>query len=663
MDASRLARHGPRPYARRCMDAEGTLDRGASPFARSELEAALQAAEVGIWSWSVATGEVRWSPELLALYGVRPEDFEGSFEFFAGRIHPEDRERVVGDIARALDERREHFFVAHRIVRPGGEVRFSECHGRCLLDEQGQPTGMTGVSVDTTLRQLAETRLRDNEASLRLFSELASDYVYRVDLRDPAFTPVIVAGSLERVTGYTPEQVRALGGWLMLVHPEDRVRWPDILTTLRAGTPVVIQYRIIDRSGQPRWLRDRVRPIIEPGSSDVTALVGGIQDISEQKSLESQLLQAQKMEALARLSGGVAHDFNNLLTVIFSSVDMLRSGFGDAAQHLDDIEQASQRAAELTQSLLAFGQRQVGKPRCAPVHELVDGARGLLSRAVGERVKLILELEAELAHVYADPGNLQLVLLNLAVNARDAMPSGGELRIRTRKHGLGEAEARRPPELAPGPWISISVTDQGDGISAEVLPHIFEPFFTTKEHGRGTGLGLATVHGIVAQLGGTITVDTEPGRGSTFTIHLPATDPVERSEAVPEPRYSVGGTEQVLLVEDEPSLRRICGRVLRDLGYSVVEAESTEQALALGEDRLREFALLVSDVRLPGRSGLELATELLGLQPNTGVVLMSGHLGERAASEQLSSERYLFLSKPFTPAGLARRVRETLDRR
>jgi PAS domain S-box-containing protein len=390
-----------------------------------------------------------------------------------------------------------------------------------------------------------------------------------------------------------------------------------------------------------------------------------VRDATRRKRLEERLRQAQKMEAVGRLAGGVAHDFNNLLTVI--------NGYGEAvaeflpADHpaqefVAAIRGAGERAAGLTGQLLAFGRQSVVAPRAVDLNAVVRGLRPMLGRLLGEDIDLSAHPAPDLGAVHADPGLVEQVVLNLCVNARDAMPRGGRLTVETANVELGEEYARANPDVRPGAYGLLAVSDTGPGIPADVLPHIFEPFFTTKPLGRGTGLGLATVHGIVRQFDGHLAVYTEVGVGTSFKVYLPRAG--EGVPAAPSgaPRAApLGGTETVLLVEDEGAVRQLAAHVLREAGYTVLEAGGADEALTAAGRHTGAVHLLLTDVVMPGRSGREVAERLRADRPGLRVVYMSGYTDDAVVRHGVLAADVRFLQKPFTAASLARKVRDALD--
>jgi two-component system, cell cycle sensor histidine kinase and response regulator CckA len=391
-----------------------------------------------------------------------------------------------------------------------------------------------------------------------------------------------------------------------------------------------------------------------------------VEDITEHRQLENQLRQAQKMEAIGRLAGGVAHDFNNLLTAIFGYVDLLREDLPEgssARQDAEEIRKAAERAAALTRQLLAFSRQQVLEAVVVNVNDLVEEFDNMMRRLIGEDVELRVALAPALGNVRADPGQLQQVLMNLVVNARDAMPTGGKLLIETANAHLTEDYAELHKPVIPGSYVMLAVSDTGIGMDADTRTRIFEPFFTTKEKGRGTGLGLSTVYGIVKQSGGYIWVYSEPGHGTTFKVYLPRVNAPARPVAQPREARTLAGTETILLAEDDEMLRPLARGVLRKLGYIVLEGANAEEALAAAARHDGPIHLLVADVVMPGASGRELARRLAESRADTKVLYVSGYTDDAIVRHGMLEHGLAFLQKPFTPDALARKVREVLDGR
>jgi len=626
----------------------------AGELTREQLLWAVRGSGLGVWKWEIATDEITWSLGMGDLFELPEASFPRNLSEYEVLLHPDDRERVQRALSLAIASRLPVFEVEHRIAKASGGIRWIGGKARLETDEAGNPIRLAGTAVDITDQKAIEQQA----AQLRIYSELASDYVYVVEVREgQPLAPSIVAGSFERATGYTTEQVAEQGGWLNIIHPEDLPGLEPVFAGVAQGKPMVAEYRIIGADGESRWLRDHIRPELKDGA--LVRMVGGVQDLTQQKALEARLSHAQRMEALARISGSVAHDFNNLLLVISASVDLMEpalAGSADARGLADDIRTACERATDLTRTLLTFGRKLPTNVQVVLLSDVVRQWRTVLARAAGERVTLSLEISETTAMVELDTAQLQLALLNLTLNAKAAMPAGGKLVIRVRP---GDATDGRVGEIEGKPFVALEVSDTGGGIAPDVLPRIFEPFFTTKGPVEGTGLGLATCHEIVTQARGAIRVKSKLGAGTTFSIYLPATTRAPASRAAAQFRGAVGGTERILLLEDEPAVRRLAKRILDDHGYSVTSVSTIREARTLFLNE--QFALFLSDIRLPDGSGASLAQELRSAHAGLGVVLISGFVPSDAL-DIIERNAFPLLHKPFGSEALARLVRETLDK-
>jgi PAS domain S-box-containing protein len=468
------------------------------------------------------------------------------------------------------------------------------------------------------------------------------------------------------VLGLSPDQVAAdPSPFRAALHPDDQARVvASCLRAVEAGGPAALEFRIRRPDGAIRWIEGTLIPVADPEAAGVR-LDGVMRDVTEQRRLAEQLRQAQKMEAVGQLAGGVAHDFNNLLTVITSYADILSEELALAdprREAVEEIRKAAASAAALTRQLLAFSRQQVLEPRVLDVNAVVAAAQKLLKRLLGEDIALVTALAPELGAVRADPGQLEQLIVNLAVNARDAMPEGGKLTIETANADMDEAYVRDHPLARPGRYVMLAISDTGVGMDEATQRHIFEPFFTTKEAGKGTGLGLATVYGIVKQSGGFIWVYSEPGHGTTFKIYLPRVDdPVEGVAAPAEARELPRGTETVLLVEDAAAVRAVTRQVLERLGYTVLEAPNGEVALHVATRHQGPLHLLLTDVVMPELGGRHLAERLTALRPELRVLYASGYTDDAVVRHGVLRPGTAYLQKPFTPELLARKVREVLD--
>jgi nitrogen-specific signal transduction histidine kinase len=402
------------------------------------------------------------------------------------------------------------------------------------------------------------------------------------------------------------------------------------------------------------------------GGSDVRAVMGVARDVTARKSLESQLLQSQKMEAVGRLAGGIAHDFNNLLTAILGYSELLRDQLHDAPNILadvDEIRKAGERASRLTRQLLAFSRRQPVTRQAVDVNALVADLHKMLGRMLREDVEFSVVTARDLWPIVADPGQIEQIIMNLAVNALDAMPKGGRLTIGTSNASLDDAFVRRHVAAKAGSYVSLTVQDTGCGMTPDVLAHVFEPFFTTKPLGQGTGLGLATVYGIVKQNAGYVAIDSRPGEGTTVSVFWPrrADHRAESGSHAASLSDPIGGSETILLVEDEPGVRALMRKMLERYGYRVLEARDASDAVALGARYPDPIDLLLSDVIMPGLNGPDLAQRIVPRQPGIKVLYVSGFSNSVLSERDRSRPRLWFLAKPFTLEALAKKVRECLD--
>jgi len=418
----------------------------------------------------------------------------------------------------------------------------------------------------------------------------------------------------------------------------------------------------VRRDGATVWIDVFVSPSEWDGEP---ALLATLMDLTERRGLEQQYRQAQKMEAVGQLAGGVAHDFNNLLTAISGYTDMVREDLppdDPRRADLDEVRRAADRAAALTRQLLAFSRRQLLQPRVLDVNEVVHGMAKMLHRLIGEDVQLRTTLAPGPQRTNADLGQLEQVIMNLAVNARDAMPEGGDLTIETSTVTLDAEYAALHPDARPGPHVLLAISDGGDGMTADVQAHIFEPFFTTKGPGKGTGLGLATVYGIVKQSGGHVTAYSEAGRGTSMKVYLPVADAeVASAAAVATDAPPPVGSETILLVEDEDGVRRLTRSILERYGYHVLQARDGAEAVALCHGHRGEIHLMLTDVVMPGMGGGESAELIRQLRPGMKVLFMSGYADRAVTEHRVLGADTPYLQKPFTPAVLARKVRDVLD--
>jgi PAS domain S-box-containing protein len=557
-----------------------------------------------------------------------------------------------------------------RNLNKDGRVIHVQVDWNYKRDEDGRVAGFVCVLSDVTERKKVEEALRGSERMLRESQEVALLGSYVLDIETGAWTSSKV---LDDIFGIDEEYPRTVEGWANLIHPDFRRGMVDYFRrdVLHNHENFQRVYKIIrHKERQERWVHGLGELECDESGAPVR-MIGTIQDVTDRKETEEalrrseeQLLQAQKMEAVGRLAGGIAHDFNNLLTVISGYVDLMQNQVDPASQlsrGIKEIREATDRAALLTRQLLAFSRRQVLQPRVIDLNQVVTGLESLLKRLIGEDVLLVTSLSKEATHVLIDQGQIEQVIVNLAVNARDAMPKGGRLVIETERLEVDGKFALEHPPLNDGPHVRMVVSDTGVGMDRETQSRIFEPFFTTKEKGKGTGLGLSTAYGIITQSGGSVTVDSLPGGGTTFEILFPRSEkPPAENKEIAIVSVSSGG-ETILVVEDEPVLLGLVSEVLGSHGYEVLGAGNADEALNICRNGSAPVHLLVTDVIMPGMSGRDLAEQVAALHSGTKILFMSGYPEDFLGHHGVMESGISFLQKPFMPDHLLRKVREVLD--
>jgi PAS domain S-box-containing protein len=594
------------------------------------------------------------NPAFEKIWGRSCQSLYDDPKSFLEAIPADDRERLVlymGRIQRGENPGK----IEYRVLRSDGETRWLLAHAAPIRNEQGEVYRIAGVALDVTESRKAESALEESGERFRKLAQASFDailitqdgLVYDVNR---CHADMFGYSSVEEVIG------RPITDFVAEESLADVQR--------RFANNIEGTYQLVGLG------KDGRRILLE--ATGVTHVIGGrparitaLRDMTERRSLEDQFHRAQKMEAVGRLAGGIAHDFNNLLTVIMSYTDMLSEGLAvqdPRTEDLDQIRKAAVTAASLTRQLLAFSRHQVIEPRLVNLSDVVLMSNKMLHRLIGEDIDVVTTITKDPVAVMIDPGQLEQVIMNLAVNARDAMPRGGRLTLETAVVKI-DAEYARDQWLAnSGRFAMLAVTDTGVGMDEATLARIFEPFFTTKEVGKGTGLGLATVFGIIKQSNGFIRVSSEVGRGSTFRIYLPLVDkPTERYDGQAELVQLPVGTETVLLAEDAAAVRAAARQILERYGYTVLEAPSGRDALNIALKRQSPIHLLLTDVVMPEMSGRDLAEQICELRPSAKVLYMSGYTDDAVVLQGILSAEIPYLQKPFSPATLARKVREVLD--
>jgi PAS domain S-box-containing protein len=615
------------------------------------------------WVWEVDDqGQFTYSsPVVEQLLGYTPEEVPG--KYFYDFFLPDQREELK-DAAMKI-------FAAKQTVREflspnlhkNGQIVWLSTSGIPLLDESGNFLGYRGANIDVTARKQAEKDLQESERKFRLMAETIQDVFW---MATPGLDRVIYASpAYEQVWGRSCQEVyQSPQFFLDAIHPEDRERVRSGIVAARAqGIPTDHEYRIIKPDGAVRWIHDRGYPVRDD-QDRVIMFTGMATDVTEAKALEGQLLQAQKMEAVGRLAGGVAHDFNNLLMAITGYGELMRAKVlkdDPLYGYLENILEAGDRAAALTQQLLTFSRQKIVHPQAVDLNRVVLDLEPMLRRLIGEDLDLEVVTDPRLGAVKADPGQLGQIIMNLVVNARDAMPQGGRLTLKTAPVDFTVGCHSRFGLTPPGAYVMLEVQDIGVGMDEATQTHVFEPFFTTKAPGKGTGLGLSTVYGIVKQSGGYLDLESKPGAGSTFTVYLPRLDQVVEPPKVKIPiTASFRGEETVLLVEDEEVLRGLLAKFLRLYGYTVLEASHGGEALLTCERHQGPIHLMVTDVVMPQMSGRELADRLTPLRPDMKVLYMSGYTEDALVQHGVADLSAVFLQKPFKPLELARQAHAVL---
>lgn len=621
-------------------------------------------AGVSTWDMDFVTGRLAVSGELAALISGSA-DTDPTDEAWVRLIHPEDRDRVTANFARARKEGGD-FEHEYRFCSPNGEEGWLFSRGRAFL-ENGAPKRAVGVAVDITHRHAMEEQLKRSEEGMRLAQELGGVGSWDANLETGVTT---WSKNLRQISGVGDDVEAGRASFIALVHPDDRAEFrAAMVAAVDAGGYLELEFRLVrPNDGELRWMLARGDAVTGPDGHSIRFL-GVVVDITERRvaeehrtKLEHQLRQAHKLEAVGRLAGGVAHDFNNILLAIRGNGELALGALkhGDhAVEEVEEMIAAAERAAGLTRQLLAFSRQQVLQAEVLDLNEVVGEMDKLLRRMIGEDVELHAVVAAEPVQVSADRSQIEQVIANLAVNARDAMPEGGLLTLEVTTTEIG---SEQEIDLAPGRYAMLIVGDTGRGMDPETLAKIFEPFFSTKAE--GTGFGLSTVHGIVVQTGGSIWVYSEVGHGTTFKIFLPLAEqaqPLEIRQLDRAAGITESAGETILLAEDDPHVRRLVRNILRRSGYRVLTADGAEEALRLVEQDDGTIHLLLSDLIMPGTSGRELAEQIQALRPGVSILYMSGYTDDAVIRRGVLEAGTAFIQKPFGAEDLARRVRDVLD--
>jgi PAS domain S-box-containing protein len=650
---------------------------------RKNLTTARAVARIGIWETDLKTSKVCWSAETYQFFEIDPATVP-THSLFLASVHPQDRDAVDKAFQESILTRGVHT-IDHRIVMPDGRIKYLTETWQTIADEQGVPVRAVGTCQDITERETVNQKLRESEAKLRRSQEIftTAERVASIGSVALDFRTGLWEWSDEayRIYGLNRDEFcPSVDTFPALIHPDDREALLGAIPRARQGiTPEPIEYRIRRPDGSERLLR-REAALARGPDGEVQGIVGSLQDITdvraserERELLQAQLRQSQRLEAVGQMTGGIAHDFNNLLTVILGNADTLERNIPRDSHLFELVElvrMAAERGAELTSRLLAFSRRQPLNPRAIDANDLVQGMDGLLRRVLDEEISLSIVCDPGLWRALVDPSQLENALINLSVNARDAMPQGGQLTIETRNVDADDTlaieasgDGTETHSVFRGQYVMIAVSDTGTGMSEETRQRAFEPFFTTKDVGRGSGLGLSMVYGFVRQSRGHVHLYSEVGFGTSVKLYLPRAGEDAIAEANAFPQTDVpGGSESILVVEDDALVRRQVMANLKALGYRVKGAVDGVEALEILKAG-GEFDLLFTDLVMPrGLNGRQLAEAAARLHPNLPVLFTSGYAGSAIVHHGRLDPGVTLLTKPYNNSELAKKIRFVLDR-
>jgi PAS domain S-box-containing protein len=611
-----------------------------------------------IWDWDIKTSALVWNDSVETVFGHRQNEIFPEIQWWSDHIHPDDRERVVAGVHGVLEHGGVSWSDHYRYRRADGTYANVTDRGYIARDSAGTAVRMIGAMTDVTERSRSE-------AAIRFQAQLLNAVQQAVVATDPEGIVIFWNKFAESLYGWAAEE--AVGKTIDELTPSPFLKehGARILERGAAGEAWTGEFSVQGKSGKAFPALLTTSPVRDQ-SGRVLGFVQVSIDLTERRNLEEQFRQSQKMDAVGRLAGGIAHDFNNLLTVIRLNTEIIMEGLGPTDPRADDVKQirsAAERASSLTRQLLAFSRKQILQPRVLDMNSVVANVEPMLRRLIGEDVSITANCGAR-GYVVADPGQLDQVLVNLVVNARDAMPQGGRITIETRNIDLDETYSSEHAPVVPGRFVMLAVSDTGVGMTKDTKEHAFDPFFTTKEAGKGTGLGLATVYGIVKQSGGYVWIYSEPGHGTTLKLYFPEVSAVAAftgsEPRTPSPEAQ-RGSETILLVEDEDAVRGLTLRILEKQGYRVIAAQHGREAMEIASKEQGHIHLVLTDVVMPGMNGRGLVERLSGIRPRIKSLYMSGYTDDDIIRRGFIEPSKSFLQKPFTSDSLLQTVRKVLD--
>jgi two-component system, cell cycle sensor histidine kinase and response regulator CckA len=609
------------------------------------------------WISDAAGSTTYISPSHERIWGTPPNAFYDSPQPFFDQIHPEDRDRVAA-IASQL-KTGQPFEYEHRIIRPDGSIRhlWNRCYP--VPDSSGRIKCYVGVKQDITARSNAEEALKESREYLHQIINSLGDPLF---VKDQQHRFVMVNDALCELSGKRREELLGVAMYSVLPPELTSSLWNQEQDIFETGRQCVTEENIPDGNGKIHTVMTK-KTLLTDKKGD-KQIVGVLRDITEYKNLQAQFMQSQKMEAVGLLAGGVAHDFNNLLTVIKGYTEMLAVEFDPDDERREEVQQianAAEQAVSLTRQLLAFSRKQILKPKVLNLNSILDEMGKMLRRLIGEDIEFVAIAQPGLGLIHADPVQIQQILMNIVVNARDAMPQGGKLTIETANADLDDSYIGEHPEVQKGPYVMMAISDTGIGMDKDTQARIFEPFFTSKAPGEGTGLGLSTVYGIVRQSGGYIWTYSELGKGTTFKIYLPCTEGEAPLGDKDGSLQEIKGFETVLIVEDDAFVRNYVCRILRQRGITVLDAANGKAALAVARGYAGDIHLVITDVVMPGMSGKELIVQLEAMRPGIKTLYISGYTDKAVVHHGILDSETAFLQKPFTTENLMQKIREAIQ--